>query len=125
DTKDKTLPPLETYNSNVIVSNDITKEQHFTKPPSRYTEAKLIEEMEKLGIGRPSTYATTVETLKQRNYVKIEDKKFIPTDIGIEITDKLQECFSHLINIEYTANMENDLDKIAEGKENYVKTLKD
>lgn len=125
DTKDKTLPPLETYNSNVLVSNEITKEQHFTKPPSRYTEAKLIEEMEKLGIGRPSTYATTMETLKQRNYVTIEDKKFIPTEIGIEITDKLQECFSHLINVEYTANMENDLDKIAEGKENWVKTLKE
>ena len=125
DTKDKTLPPLETYNSNVLVSNDITKEQHFTKPPSRYTEAKLIEEMEKLGIGRPSTYATTMETLKQRNYVTVEDKKFIPTEIGIEITDKLQECFSHLINVEYTANMENDLDKIAEGKENWVKTLRD
>ena len=125
DAKDKTLPPLETYNSNVLVSSEITKEQHFTKPPSRYTEAKLIEEMEKLGIGRPSTYATTMETLKQRNYVTIEDKKFIPTEIGIEITDKLQECFSHLINVEYTANMENDLDKIAEGKENWVKTLKE
>ena len=124
DTKENILPPFDTYNSNVIVANDITKEQHFTKPPARYTEAKLIEEMEKLGIGRPSTYATTMETLKLRKYVDVVDKKFIPTKIGIEITDKLQECFSHLINVEYTANMENDLDKIAEGKENWVETLR-
>ncbi len=124
DTKENILPPFDTYNSNVIVANDITKEQHFTKPPARYTEAKLIEEMEKLGIGRPSTYATTMETLKLRKYVDVIDKKFVPTKIGIEITDKLQECFSHLINVEYTANMENDLDKIADGKENWVETLR-
>lgn len=124
DTKENVLPPLDTYNSNIIVANDITKEQHFTKPPARYTEAKLIEEMEKLGIGRPSTYATTMETLKLRKYVDVIDKKLVPTKIGIEITDKLQECFSHLINVEYTANMENDLDKIADGKENWVETLR-
>lgn len=123
ETKENVLPPLETYNSNVIVANEITKEQHFTKPPSRYSEAKLIEEMEKLGIGRPSTYATTMETLKVRKYVDIIDKKFVPTKTGIEITDKLQECFSHLINVKYTANMENDLDKIALGQENWVETL--
>ena len=124
DTKENNLPPLETYNSNIIVANDITKNQHFTKPPARYTEAKLIEEMEKLGIGRPSTYATTMETLKKRKYVNIVEKKFVPTKIGVEITDKLQECFNHLINVEYTANMENDLDKIAEGKENWIETLR-
>jgi len=115
DTKEDSLPPFDTYKSNVIVAQDITSEQHFTKPPARYTEAKLIKEMEELGIGRPSTYATTMDTLKNRGYVNIMDKKFIPTEIGFEITDKLQECFSHLINVEYTANMENDLDKIAEG----------
>ena len=125
DTTEKTLPPFDTYNSNVVVSNDITKDQHFTKPPARYSEATLIKEMEELGIGRPSTYATTVETLKVRDYVDVVDKKFIPTDIGIQITDKLQECFSHIINVEYTANMENDLDKIADGKENWVKVLKE
>ena len=81
--------------------------------------------MEELGIGRPSTYATTMETLKVRNYVEIKDKKFIPTEIGIEITDKLQECFNHIINVEYTANMENDLDKIALGNEDYVKVLRE
>ena len=91
DTKDVILPPFEGYNSKVIVSNEIIKEQHFTKPPARYTEAKLIKEMEELGIGRPSTYAKTMDTIKERSYVEIVDKKFIPTEMGTEITDKLQE----------------------------------
>lgn len=115
DSEDKILPPLDTYKSNVLVSNSIEKEQHFTKPKPRYTEAKLIKEMEDLGIGRPSTYAKTMETIVDRGYVKVVDKKFVPTEVGIEITDKLQEFFSNLINVKYTAKMENDLDKIAEG----------
>lgn len=125
ESNDKVLPSFEGNKSNVLVSTDITKEQHFTKPPSRYTEAKLIKEMEELGIGRPSTYATIMETLKTRGYTKMEDKKFVPTEIGIEITDKLQEFFSHIINVEYTANMEENLDEIAEGKIDYKKTLRD
>lgn len=114
--EDKIIPHLDSYKSNVLVSNSIEKEQHFTKPPARYTEAKLIKEMEELGIGRPSTYAKTMDTLSARNYVKIVEKKFQPTEVGIEITDRLQEFFSNLINVKYTANMENDLDKIADGK---------
>ncbi len=124
DTKDKILPPLDSYKSKVIVSKDITKEQHFTQPPSRYTEAKLIKEMEELGIGRPSTYATTMDIIKKRGYANMVEKKFVPTEVGIEITDKLQEYFSHLINVEYTANMETDLDKIADGNQDYVKVLR-
>jgi len=124
-TKEDTLPAFDTYNSKVVVANDITKEQHFTKPPARYSEATLIKEMEELGIGRPSTYATTMETLKSRSYVDVVEKKFVPTEVGIEITDKLQDSFSHIINVEYTANMENDLDKIAEGLESWVKVLKE
>ena len=123
DTKDKILPPLGEYNSKILVSKEINKYQHFTQPPSRYTEAKLIKEMEELGIGRPSTYATTMDIIKRRGYANLVEKKFVPTDIGFEITDKLQEFFSHLINVEYTANMETDLDKIAEGNEDYVKVL--
>ena len=121
DTKDNLLPELK--ENSVLDANDIVSEQHFTKPPARYTEARLIKEMEELGIGRPSTYATTMDIIKKRGYVNVEDKKFVPTKIGFEITDKLQEHFSHLINVEYTANMESDLDKIADGKENYVETL--
>ena len=121
--KDTELP-FDTYQSSVIVSKTIEKKQHFTNPPARYTEAKLIKEMEELGIGRPSTYATTVDILKKRDYVTLVDKKFVPTETGIEITDKLQQSFSHLINVKYTADMETDLDKIAEGDMNWVETLR-
>ena len=124
DIKDTELPPFDTYQSNIVVAEDIEKEQHFTNPPARYTEAKLIKEMEELGIGRPSTYATTVDILKKREYVNLVEKKFVPTETGFEITDKLQQCFSHIINVKYTANMEDDLDKIAEGNINWVETLR-
>ena len=124
DIKDTELPPFDTYQSNIVVAEGIEKEQHFTNPPARYTEAKLIKEMEELGIGRPSTYATTVDILKKREYVNLVEKKFVPTETGFEITDKLQQCFSHIINVKYTANMENDLDKIAEGNINWVETLR-
>lgn len=119
--EDKTLPKYKVGDK--LVSDEIIKEQHFTKPPARYTEAKLIKAMEELGIGRPSTYASTITTLTQRGYVTIVDKKLNPTEIGITTTDKLQEFFSDLINVEYTAKMEEDLDKIAEGKKVWYKLL--
>ena len=115
NSEDKILPPFDSYNTNVIIAESIEKSEHHTKPPARYTEAKLIKEMEELGIGRPSTYAKIVETLVSRNYVDVVDKKFIPTEVGFEITDKLQEFFSNIINVKYTANMEDGLDKIADG----------
>ena len=115
DTNDTILPDFENYNTDVLISNKIESEEHTTKPPARYTEAKLVKEMEELGIGRPSTYVKTIDTLKERGYVLVEDKKFVPTEIGITTTHKLQEFFSHIINVEYTANMEKDLDEIAEG----------
>jgi DNA topoisomerase-1 len=123
--EDVILPDLSNYKSKIVIAEDIVGEQHFTKPASRYTEASLIKEMESLGIGRPSTYAKTMETLKARNYVDVVDKKFVPTSIGIEITDKLQECFSDIINVKYTAEMENDLDLVAEAKYDNVTLLKD
>ena len=113
DSNDKILPTLT--EGNKILSNKIDYSEHETKPPARYTESKLIKEMEELGIGRPSTYAKTIDTLKERAYVTIEDKKFIPTEVGVEITDKLQEFFKDIINVKYTKEMEDDLDKIAEG----------
>lgn len=122
DTKDQVLPVFK--KNDILNTNDISSEQHFTNPPARYTEAKLIKELEELGIGRPSTYATIIDTIKKRGYVSIEDKKFIPTEVGIEITDKLQLGFKDIINVEYTAAMENDLDKIAEGNEIWYETLK-
>jgi len=115
DSKDIILPDLSTYKSGEIESSEITYTMHTTKPPARYTESKLIKEMETLGIGRPSTYATTVGILSERGYTKIIEKKFHPTEIGIETTDKLQEYFEDIINIDYTKEMEDDLDKIADG----------
>ncbi len=123
--KDTILPDFKNYKSNTIIANKILKEQHFTKPLPRYTESSLIKEMENLGIGRPSTYATIVATIKERGYVKIEDKKMLPTEIGIETTDKLQEFFSDIVNVEYTSAMETDLDKIAESEADNVKVLKE
>ncbi len=121
NSEDKILPKLS--ENEILNALEINKEQHFTQPPARYTEAKLIKEMEELGIGRPSTYATVIDTIKEREYVDLVDKKFVPTKVGIETTDKLQEFFSGIINVEYTANMESDLDKIAEEKEDNIKVL--
>ena len=123
NTEDVELPKLNVGDE--LTSNEIKKEQHFTKPVPRYTEASLIKEMESLGIGRPSTYAKTMDTLKKRAYVTVTDKKFFPTEIGIETTDKLQEFFSNIINVEYTANMETELDEIADNKMDNIKVLSD
>ena len=124
DKEDKILPDLDKYNTSVLVSTKIESDEHYTKPKSRYTEAKLIKELEELGIGRPSTYVKIIDTLKLRDYVKVIDKKFHPTEIGILTTDKLQEFFKDIINVEYTKNMEDDLDKIAEGDMEWYKLLK-
>ena len=119
--EDKVLPELK--ENEILNAKVIEKEQHFTQPPARFTEAKLIKEMEDLGIGRPSTYATVIDTIKEREYAKLVEKKFVPTEIGVETTDKLQEFFSGIINVEYTANMEKDLDEIADKKEDNIKVL--
>ncbi len=123
DTEDVVLPDFENYNSKVLVAQSIEKSQHFTEPPARFTEAKLIRELERLGIGRPSTYAKIIDILRLRKYVEILNKKFVPTKIGITITDKLQEFFSNIINVKYTADMETDLDKVAEGNEVWYELL--
>ena len=111
-TEDKELPEIK---DNTVETDNVELKQHFTEPPARYTEAKLIKEMEDLGIGRPSTYAATMSTIVDRGYVKLIEKKFHPTEIGIETNTKLQEFFSDLINVKYTAKMEDDLDNIANG----------
>lgn len=123
DSEDKILPDFSTYKSNVVVANNIEYTSHTTKPPARYTESKLIKEMEELGIGRPSTYAKTIDTIEERGYVSLVDKKFVPTEVGIETTDRLQEFFKDIINVEYTKNMEDDLDKIADGDLEWNKLL--
>ena len=123
DNEDVILPDFKNYHSDVVIADKIEKFQHFTKPAPRYTEASLIKEMESLGIGRPSTYATIMKTILDRGYVRLEDKKFYPTDIGFLTTDKLQEFFSNIVNVEYTANMETELDEIADHKINQIEVL--
>ena len=112
--EDSILPVMK--ENDLFSTNDVESKQHFTKPPARYTEAALIKKLEEEGIGRPSTYATIIDTIKTRGYVNLEEKKFVPTSIGFETTDKLQEFFSDFINTKYTSEMENDLDKIADGE---------
>ncbi len=118
---DEFLPEVNV--SEALLSQDIQKSQHFTKPPARYTEAKLIRELEELGIGRPSTYASILDTIVTRQYVEMADKAFKPTDSGILTNDKLVEFFDSIINVEYTAQMEKELDEIAEGEDDYVHAL--
>lgn len=123
EANDTILPDLTS--GEVLNTDIINMDEHFTKPKSRYTEAKLIKELEELGIGRPSTYATIMSNIRERGYVEVIDKKFAPTEIGILVTDKLQEFFSNIINVKYTANMEKELDEIAEGNLDNIKVLKD
>jgi len=124
NTKNELLPAELAEGMEVAVGS-ITPTQHFTQPPARYSEARLIREMEELGIGRPSTYAQTMETLKTRGYVLLEEKRFKPTEQGILTSDKLEEFFSNVINVEYTAKMEDDLDEIARGEKVWHAELRD
>lgn len=121
DSKDK--PELEFEVGTKVTVDEFQNNQHFTKPPARYSEAKLIKEMEEKGIGRPSTYAATIDVIKQRNYVIYENKQFIPTDSGKLVTNKLKEFFVDFIDVDYTRNLENELDKVATGNEDKVELL--
>ncbi len=103
---------------------NVLGEQKFTKPLSRYTEAGLIKELEKRGIGRPSTYATIISTIQARMYVEKEAKKFKPTNIGVAVTTFLDKHFKKIMDYDFTAKMENDLDEVAGGKKNWIKVLK-
>jgi DNA topoisomerase-1 len=99
--------------------------QSATKPPARYNEASLVKELDELGIGRPSTYAQIVSTLLEREYVNLQSKAFIPTELGIEVNKVLVDCFPDLFNVDFTARMESDLDLVAEGNMTYVSMLND
>lgn len=104
---------------------EIKEEQHFTQPPARYSEAKLIAELEALGVGRPSTYATIVETLQKRYYAKLQNKVFTPTELGTLVSKITEEYFPDIINTKFTANLENQLDEIADGKVEWEKAIFD
>jgi len=122
--KDTELPDLE--KGDELELKDISGEQHFTKPPARYSEASLVKELEKNGIGRPSTYAPIISTIQIRNYVNLnENKKLAPTEIGTIVIELLLEHFEKIIDIKFTANMESDLDDIAEGKIPWQKAVRE
>ena len=104
---------------------ELTKEQKFTQPPPRYSEASLVKELEEKGIGRPSTYAAIIATLLDREYCRMEDKRFAPTDLGVTVSDLLSEHFVNLMDVHFTARMEDSLDAVAEGKQDWVALLKD
>lgn len=118
---DKFLPPLQVGDQ--LTTEDIEPKQHFTQPPPRYTEARLVKTLEELGIGRPSTYAPTLETIQKRGYVAIEEKKFMPTELGELVIEQMEQFFPEILNVEFTANMENDLDHVEEGDEDWVRVL--
>lgn len=121
--KDKMLPDLEV--GETVFSKDVEPKQHFTQPPARYTEARLIKTLEELGIGRPSTYVPTLETIQKRGYVALDNKRFVPTELGEIVTELILEFFPEIINIEFTANMEQNLDEVEEGKANWIKIVDD
>ncbi|SFS79634.1 type I DNA topoisomerase [Paenibacillus sp. BC26] len=119
--EEKFLPPLAT--GNVVGTESVEQKQHFTQPPPRYSEARLVRMMEEVGIGRPSTYAPTLETIQKRGYVAIEEKKFIPTELGELVIQMMEEFFPEILDAEFTAHMEDDLDHVEDGKEDWVKVL--
>ncbi len=115
---DVILPPLK--EKEVLKALNIEGKQNFTKPPARYSEASLVKVLEDKGIGRPSTYAKIIETLDKREYVYNEEKKFVPTDLGIKVVDYLEENFHDIMNYNFTADLEKELDLVAEGKLDWV-----
>jgi DNA topoisomerase-1 len=118
------LPVIE--ENEILNLKELKKDQHFTKPPARYNEASLVKKLEEYEIGRPSTYAATISTIQDRNYVqKNDDKRFEPTDIGKNVNTLLEEHFTNIVDYKFTAKMEKDLDDISEGKQEWKKIVKD
>lgn len=123
DSKEKLLP--EFTEGEKVKLNDVLPTQHFTEPPPRYSEASLVKSLEERGIGRPSTYSSIIQTLQQRDYVTLEKKRFMPTDVGRVVARFLTEHFSKYVDYDFTAKLENDLDEIATGDKAWIPVLDD
>ncbi|ECK7568200.1 type I DNA topoisomerase [Campylobacter coli] len=121
--KDKILPNFK-IGENLKIQN-LEMNSHFTEPPSRYSEAGLVKKLESLGIGRPSTYAPTISILTSRDYVKIDKKQLIPSEVAFSVTEVLEKNFSDIVDSKFTSNLENTLDEIAKDKANWQETLKE
>lgn len=118
---DKLLPPIE--EGQLLSEKAIEPKQHFTQPPPRYTEARLVKTLEENGIGRPSTYAPTLETIQKRGYVALEEKRFIPTELGQIVITLIEEFFPEILDVEFTSGMEGGLDQVEDGIADWVKVL--
>jgi DNA topoisomerase I len=123
EVRDKMLPNLQ--EGDEVIKKDIEPKQHFTQPPPRYTEARLVKTLEELGIGRPSTFAPTLDTIQKRGYVALDNKRFIPTELGEIIHQLILEFFPEIIDVAFTVKMEQGLDDIEDGKINWVKIIDD
>jgi DNA topoisomerase-1 len=121
--EDKMLPPLEAKQE--LALEEIEPKQHFTQPPPRYSEARLVKTLEELGIGRPSTYAPTLETIQKRGYVALQDRRFVPTELGEIVLELMEEFFPEILDTKFTAKMEDELDHIEEGKVQWDKVLEE
>ena len=117
----KLLPEMEVGDK--VKTLEIEPKQHFTQPPPRYSEARLVKTLEELGIGRPSTFAPTLDTIQKRGYVQLDAKRFVPTELGEIVHQAVLEFFPEIINIEFTAQMEQDLDGVEEGITKWVKVI--
>ncbi|TQR17408.1 type I DNA topoisomerase [Psychrobacillus soli] len=121
DDKDKLLPVLAVGDK--VSALAIEPKQHFTQPPPRYSEARLVKTLEELGIGRPSTYAPTLDTIQKRGYVALETKRFVPTELGTIVHQLVLEFFPNILDIEFTVQMEQDLDSVEEGQVKWVEVI--
>ncbi len=121
DDKYQTLPNI--IKDDELLLNSLTESQHFTKPPARYSEASLVKALEKEGIGRPSTYAPIVTTIKERGYVRLEKKAFHATELGMAVNDMLEQNFENIMQLKFTADMETDLDLVEHGEKDWVKLI--
>jgi DNA topoisomerase-1 len=119
--KDNLLPELE--QGDQVTADEMDPKQHFTQPPPRYTEARLVRTLEELGIGRPSTYAPTLDTIQKRGYVALDNKRFIPTELGEIVLELISEFFPEILDVAFTAKMEQDLDEVEDGKSGWVKII--
>ena len=120
--KEKTLPPLEEGES--LKLDELNTTQHFTEPPPRYTEASLVKTLEEYGIGRPSTYASIISTLLNREYVELDSRRFLPTDVGRIVNGFLAEHFTHYVDFDFTARLEDELDAVSRGEEDWIPLLR-
>ncbi|HZP83828.1 MAG TPA: type I DNA topoisomerase [Chthonomonadaceae bacterium] len=123
DDEQPPLPPLVKEQPLDLIK--LEPRQHFTEPPPRYTEATIVKALEEQGIGRPSTYASIIQTIRDRGYVELQDKRFTPTELGFTVTDQLVKHFPTVMDVKFTADMETKLDEVEEGKANWVKLLRD